>query len=252
MLSLQLEHIMVRYGKRIILKDITVSFCGGEMVAVIGCNGAGKTTLLKALKHIVKYSGSVSLTDETGQQYPMQDIAYVPQLGAVETRLTVFEIVLLGLVRNLQWQVTREQAERVMAMLTKLGLESLSDRSIADLSGGQKQLVFMAQALVSEPKVLVLDEPTSALDLRHQLIVMDLARQYTEEHQAITLFVVHDLMLAARYSQRVLLLEHAGIRMVDIPEKVLKSELLENVYHVALDVERNRAGFFNVIPLRPI
>ena len=118
------------------------------------------------------------------------------------------------------------------------------------LSGGQKQLVFMVQAFVSRPKVLLLDEPTSALDLPHQLVVMDLARKYTQENGAITLFVVHDLVLASRCSSR--LLHEGRIKAFDTAERVLLPYLLGDVYDVEASVERTLPGFLNVIPVRPL
>ena len=107
-------------------------------------------------------------------------------------------MVLLGMVKNLRWKVNDKQIEKVMDTLAELGLDSRGRKPVCSLSGGQKQLVFMAQAFVLRPKVLLLDEPTNALDLPHQLVVMGLARKYTQENGAITLFVVHDLMLASR------------------------------------------------------
>lgn len=161
-------------------------------------------------------------------------------------------MVLLGLVKGLRWKVTDEQIEKVMDTLAELGLDSLSRKPVCSLSGGQKQLVFMAQAFVSRPKVLLLDEPTSALDLRHQLVVMDLARKYTQENGAITLFVVHDLMLASRCSSRLLMLHEGRIKAFDTAERVLLPYLLGDVYDVEASVERTLPGFLNVIPVRPL
>lgn len=156
------------------------------------------------------------------------------------------------LVRDLGWKVTDEQMETVSDTLAELGLEPLSLKPVCSLSGGQKQLVFMAQAFVSHPKVLLLDEPTSALDLRHQLVVMDLARRYTRQSGAVTLFVVHDLMLASRYGSRLLMLHEGRIRAFDSAERVLMPYLLGDVYDVEACVERTPPGFLNVIPVRPL
>ena len=221
-------------------------------MAVVGRNGVGKTTLIKAIARLIKRSGDVALYDDKGNLFSDRDIAYVPQLESVTSRLTAFEMVLLGLVKDLRWKVTDEQIEKVADTLAELGLDSLSRKPVCSLSGGQKQLVFMAQAFVSRPKVLLLDEPTSALDLRHQLVVMDLARKYTRENGAITLFVVHDLMLASRYSSRLLMLHEGRIKAFDTAERVLHPHLLGDVYDVEASVERTRPGFLNVIPVRPL
>jgi len=179
----------------------------------------GKTTLIKAIARLIKRSGDVALYDDKGNLFSDRDIAYVPQLESVTSRLTAFEMVLLGLVKDLRWKVTDEQIEKVADTLAELGL---------------------------------LDEPTSALDLRHQLVVMDLARKYTRENGAITLFVVHDLMLASRYSSRLLMLHEGRIKAFDTAERVLHPHLLGDVYDVEASVERTRPGFLNVIPVRPL
>lgn len=120
------------------------------------------------------------LATENGKTLSNSAVAYVPQLTAVQSRLTVFEMVLLGLVNDLSLTVDGKTFDRVDAVLHAMHINELASEPVLSLSGGQKQLVFMAQAFVSSPRVLLLDEPTSALDLRHQLIVMQAARRYTE------------------------------------------------------------------------
>lgn len=251
MITLNLTDVSVAYGSRTILQPLSASFTGGTMTGIIGCNGAGKTTLLKAIHGTLPFSGNCILKDED-TVCTTQDIALIPQLGSVTTSLTVFEMVLLGLAGELGWKVTAEQEKRTLGMLDVLGMRDLAERQVRQLSGGQQQLVFMAQALVGRPKVLLLDEPTSALDLRHQLLVMDLARHYTKRYGAITLYVLHDLGLAARYSERLLLLQDGSMKLLDIPDHVLRPEILEQVYQVSVDVEKNSAGYVQVTPLRPL
>ncbi|WP_295641197.1 ABC transporter ATP-binding protein [uncultured Mailhella sp.] len=252
MLTLSIRNLSVKLSGKEVIRDVSATLHGGEMVAVIGRNGAGKTTLIKAIARLVRRSGEVLLHDDEGHVFSERDIAYVPQLESVTSRLTVFETVLLGLVKDLGWKVTDEQIETVTDTLLELGLDELSLKPVCSLSGGQKQLVFMAQAFVSRPRVLLLDEPTSALDLRHQLVVMDLARRYTRQSGAVTLFVVHDLMLASRYGNRLLMLHEGRIRAFDAAERVLMPYLLGDVYDVEACVERTPPGFLNVIPVRPL
>lgn len=255
MLQLQLEKVSVSYADRTVLRNVSTTFRGGRMTAVIGKNGAGKSTLMKAVagRSAVKKSGRVRLFDDAnGAEYSANDIAYLPQISSAHSRLTVFEMVLLGLVKELRWRVGDEQLAAVERVLEELQLTKLSGRPFNDLSGGQKQLVSMAQSLVSKPKVLLLDEPTSALDLRHQLIVMDLARTYVRTTGAIGIFVVHDLMLASRYGDWMMLLDEADIRLHDKPENVLLPDVLERVYQVEVNVEQNALGYVNVVPVKPL
>jgi iron complex transport system ATP-binding protein len=251
MLALEIHGLSVKYGGVTILDKISVDFSGGEMVAVIGKNGVGKTTFIKAVAGLLPHSGWKRL-DDGGTAYTDKAISYVPQMNSSSSRLTVFEMVLLGLVKDLRWKVGEEQLTKAESALNELGLAQLADQPFHKLSGGQKQLIFMAQSFISHPKVLLLDEPTSALDLRHQLIVMEQAKKYTRRTGAVTLFVVHDLMLAARYSDKMILIDDAGIRMQGTPEKVLFPDLLEEVYGVSVVVEKNSRGPFTIIPQVPL
>ena len=160
MLTLSIQNLSVHFSGNHVINDVSATLHGGEMVAVVGRNGVGKTTLIKAIARLIKRSGDVALYDDKGNLFSDRDIAYVPQLESVTSRLTAFEMVLLGLVKDLRWKVTDEQIEKVADTLAELGLDSLSRKPVCSLSGGQKQLVFMAQAFVSRPKVLLLDEPT--------------------------------------------------------------------------------------------
>lgn len=252
MLKLNIENIRVKYAERVVLNGISAQFRGGEMTSVIGKNGIGKTTLIKAIAKLIKHSGTVSLTDDKGSVYSASDMAYLPQMSTSDSKLTVFEMVLLGLVKHLRWRVSEEQIEQAAGVLKQLNLLHLSNQPFHQLSGGQKQLVSMARSLVSGPKVLLLDEPASALDIRHQLMVMDLARKYTKQTGAVTIFVEHDLTLAARYSDRMLLLDDAEITAFDTPEQVLRPDVLEKVYRVKVKVEKTSLGSLNVIPIEPL
>ncbi|MGN1209690.1 MAG: ABC transporter ATP-binding protein [Duodenibacillus sp.] len=251
MKTLTLSHVGVSFGRKEVLRGVDCSLQAGELVSIIGQNGCGKTTLLKAVAGILPYTGTICADDETPGLSP-ETVSYVPQLASVTSSLTVFEMVLLGLVRTLPWHIDAQTFERVDRTLHRMHIDSLADVPVRRLSGGQKQLVFMAQAFVREPKVLLLDEPTSALDLRHQLIVMNAARRYTDASRAVTLVVVHDLLTAARFSDRILLLDEGRVRVFDKPETVLDPDILSSVYRVDVSVENTRPGFLNVIPLKAL
>lgn len=248
-LRLELSGLAVTRGERTILADVSATLKGGEVVAIIGRNGCGKTTLLKAAAGLLPYSGKAELI-QNGRVLPRSHVAYLPQLAEVRSRLTVFEMVMLGLVRNLGWRVSDEVLEKVDRTLHLMHIERHANDPVASLSGGQKQLVFMAQAFVSDPKALLLDEPTSALDLRHQLIVMEAARGYARRTGAVVAAVVHDLFLAARFADRLLMIDEGRVRAWGTPEDVLTPDVLDEVYRVDAAVEKNSLGWLSVIPKR--
>lgn len=250
-LELRVENLNVGFGRRTVLRDISFTVHAGEFICLLGQNAAGKTTLFKAVSNLIASSGRVTLC-ENGKALPRSAIAYLPQLTQVQSRLTVFEMVMLGLGRRLSWRVTPDIFEWVDQTLHAMQISHLADRPVASLSGGQKQLVFMAQAFVSRPRVLLLDEPTSALDLRHQLIVMQAARSYAKTTGAAVLAIVHDLMLAARFSDKLLMLGDGTIRRFAAPAEVLTPEELAVVYRVEAAVERSQEGLLTVIPMTPL
>ena len=251
MIQMVLEKIAVSYGKTHILRDVSAQIDGAQLISVIGHNGCGKTTLLKAVAGLIKHSGVVSVSSN-GEYLPKSTIRYVPQLTTISSTLTVFEMVLLGLVKNLSWQVTPELFAKVDATLHALEINTLANIPINELSGGQRQLVFLAQAFISEPKVLLLDEPTSALDLRHQLVVMNTVKEYTQKNNVITMVIMHDLLTAARFSQQILLLENGTLSILDEPELVLQAQRLERIYNVSVSIEKTASNFLNVVPIKPL
>ena len=250
MLKMNLTDIKISYGKNNIIKNIQPEFYGGNVVSLIGPNGTGKTTLLKAIAHLIKYEGDIGVIGETGYKNFRDSFTYVPQMSVNNINLTVFEIVLLGRVRDLTWKIEKIHLNAVAEILDELNLSHLSCSKFSSLSGGQKQMVIMAQAMVSKPKILLLDEPTSALDLKHQLQIMETAKKYTKKTGSITVIVLHDIALAARYSDEILLLHDGYSIQQGIPEEVLKEELLEKIYGVELDISKSSRGFISITPIK--
>lgn len=250
MLKMNLTDIKISYGKNNIIKNIKAEFYGGNVVSLIGPNGTGKTTLLKAIAHLIKYEGDIGVIGETGYKNFRDSFTYVPQMSVNNINLTVFEIVLLGRVRDLTWKIEKIHLNAVAEILDELNLSHLSCSKFSSLSGGQKQMVIMAQAMVSKPKILLLDEPTSALDLKHQLQIMETAKKYTKKTGSITIIVLHDIALAARYSDEILLLHDGYSIQQGIPEEVLKEELLEKIYGVELDISKSSRGFISITPIK--
>ncbi len=252
MMILRLKDLSIALSGKEILRDIDGEFQAGEMIGILGQNGAGKTTLIRAIAGLVKYQkGQVQLLSK-GETFGREAIAYLPQMSASTGGLTVFEAVLLGLRNHLGWRVSNAQIQQVEAVLQKLEIGSLAQRRLDQLSGGQRQLVYLAQAFVSEPKVLLLDEPTSALDLRHQLVVMKAVQRYCRETGAIVMYVIHDLTLAARFSDRVMMLHEGAVQRLDVPAQVLTSAIIDPIYGISTLVERNCLDFVSVTPIEPL
>ncbi|MBD1557060.1 ABC transporter ATP-binding protein [Vibrio sp. S9_S30] len=252
MKQLLIQDLALHVGRKPVLKRVNAQFKGGEFSAILGPNGAGKTTLLKAVMGILPYTGEVRTTNENGKALSSTSFSYLCQLNKSSSQLTVIEVVLLGLVHQLSWRISEEQEQKAEIMLRELGLIELATRPFSQLSGGQQQLVSLAQALVSQPEVLLLDEPTSALDLKHQVQVLDLARQYTLANNTITIAVLHDLSLAARYCDHLILLNDGEVQHSGSPDCVLEPQKLSQIYQVHVDVGCCIHGHTHVTPVRPL
>ncbi|MVX57119.1 ABC transporter ATP-binding protein [Parasutterella muris] len=251
MATLQIDSLSCAYKGKPVLNCVHAEFSSGRLTAILGRNGAGKTTLIRCIAGLHDYCGKVRLTDKE-KVLDRSHIAYLPQLEKITSSLTAFETILLGLTKQLTWKVSQEQLQKVSDVIRELKLEALADTPVKSLSGGQKQLVFLAQAFVSEPKILLLDEPTSALDIRHQLVVMDTVAKYCKEKDAIALFVIHDLMLASRYSDSILFLHDGKVHALDRPENVLHSSVIDPIYQIESLIEKNSLGLTTLTPIRPL
>ena len=220
-MSLRVEALDVRIGRHHVVRGVDARAQAGACVALLGRNGAGKTSFVRGLAGLLPATGQSWLDgdrlDTLAPAVRAQRIGYVPQgSGPAGVQLTTFDLILLALNGGRGgWRVPPEHLARVEQVIALLHLEHLAQRMPADMSGGQRQMVALAAALVHRPRLLLLDEPTSALDLANQLRLLELVRAYTRREGIVTLMVLHDLNMATRYADQVMMLRggelvHAG------------------------------------------
>lgn len=237
-----IAHLAAGYGGREIIADLSVqALAPGQITALLGPNGSGKSTLLKTLAGLVPMRrGAVTLGSRDlarmGIALRARHLAYVPQSLPAAVHLRVLESVLVA--ANAQPGPARTGgADAVRALLQRLDIEHLALHYLDELSGGQKQLVGLAQALIRKPRILLLDEPLSALDLNYQFHVMNLLRQETAAHRLITIIVLHDINIALRYAGQVLMIRNGALAAEGPPRQVIQPATLAEVYGVSARIE---------------
>ncbi|SMF76340.1 iron complex transport system ATP-binding protein [Tistlia consotensis] len=246
---LRLAGFSVARAAHRIVRDLDARIEGPGLVAVCGPNGAGKSTLLAALAGHLPHRGSALLD---GRAPESGDLAYLPQATRVGAGLTVLETVLLGRIDHLRWTVRPGDIRAAVEALQVLHLAHLAERRLDRLSGGQQQLVFVAQRLVRRPRLLLLDEPTSALDLNRQMILLEELQAYLLARNAIAVVALHDLSLAARFAATVLLMKAGRLVSCGSPAGVLTRETIEVVYGIRAELLTASSGQTVVVPLGPI
>ena len=252
------EGLRFAYGSQPVLDGIDVDEeSPGRITALIGPNAAGKSTFLRCLAGLLHGKGAVRIGEHAVSSLRpaqrAQIVSYLPQDLPNTAALTVFEAVLVA-HRQTQpsWRVDQQDIEAVSGVLRRLGLEDLAVRNLSELSGGQRQLVAVGQALATEARVLLLDEPTSSLDLHHQLELLTLVADLATEREMTVVVAIHDLNLAARFADRVLVLHGGRIAARGTPAEVLTPDLLRTVYRVEAKVLHDDTGIPLVVPLQAI
>lgn len=248
MSTLDILGLRVSYGTREILRGVEArGLQRGSVTALLGPNGSGKSTMLKALAGLVPASLELQFDGADLARLPLAErgkrVVYMPQALPRPVRLSVFESVLIAAhARHRDAQAL----ERVAHLLRHLGIEHLANQTLDTLSGGQRQLAGLAQALVRRPRILLLDEPLSALDLNYQFHVMDLLRRETREHGLITIVVLHDINIALRHTDRALLLKQGRVLACGAPAEVICEDTLAQAYGVRARVSGLELGMAHI------
>ncbi len=254
---LAFEDVSVAAGGRTLLSGLDFALRRGEVVGLIGRNGVGKTTLLRVATAVLPpVKGRVRIEgraiDDLSRRALARRVALVPQDLHVLFPFRVGELVLMGRAPHHSLLGLESQADERLARaaLERLGLGDLADREITTLSGGERQLVLFARALVQEPALLLLDEPTAFLDLRHRVDVLREVRAFARAGGA-ALVVSHDLSLAARTCDRVLLLGEGGILADGPPAEALQPDALRRAFDIEATTFVAPDGALVVVPRVP-
>lgn len=233
-MELILKNIKVKYGEKEVLKSFDYQFRPG-IYGLLGKNGAGKSTLLHAIRNKPDFpwKGEVTFNNQPLSDQVIKDkLSYLPQGNDFGSALTVEQTLLMGLYNELGWRISREQRTRIKDCIhqleRQLGTNNLAHKKISELSGGQRQLIFLAQCLLKQPKILLLDEPCTHLDIRNQILFI---KSMQEIENTIIISTMHEINLAIQHIDTIIFLDQGTISYSG-ESKLITPQILQQVYGV--------------------
>ncbi|MBO4569333.1 MAG: ABC transporter ATP-binding protein [Candidatus Methanomethylophilaceae archaeon] len=240
-MQVETEGMSFSYKDKKVLESVSLRFGEGEVVSIIGPNGVGKSTFLHCLNRLLAPSeGSVMVDGRDVSEFSLKELArimgYVPYSPASNFPLSVIDMVIMGRHPYSRIGSAKDDLKAAHKILEELDIEDLAFRPFAELSAGQRQKVMIARGLVQDPKVLLLDEPTANLDIKHQMEVAGLLRDLSRADGLSVVMVSHELNIAAKYSDRMVLLCKGEVFTAGSPWEVLTPENIRAVYEVDADV----------------
>jgi len=240
---IKIQSICVAYGSKTVLQDVSLEIAPGEILALIGPNGAGKTTFVRATSGTVSLAAGQICVD--GQDLShlstaerARILSVVPQARQLGGAYTVKQAVMMGRTAYMSWLGRESESDQaaVELALKQANLEEFSQRSIAQLSGGEQQRVLLARALAQSTPVLLLDEPTNHLDLQHQTNLLSLIKKLTEEKQLAVMMAMHDLNLVSFFADKVALLVDGQLICSGTPQDVLQTDNISKAYQTPVEI----------------
>lgn len=239
-ISIKAEDLGVSYGSHVVWEHIDLEMKEPGLVSILGPNGVGKSTFMYTINKILEPThGRVTIDGKDVMDMSFKDIAksvaYVPQASGETFSMTVMDTVLMGRYPHSGYSVTMNDMEIAAKCLTMVQMGDYAMRNFNELSAGQHQRVMIARGLAQEPQLLMLDEPTSNLDIYHQIHTMRMLRDIAHQRGIIVLVICHDLNIASRFSDRIIMFCKGKVHSDGTAEEVLTSQTIRDVYKVEAD-----------------
>ena len=237
-MSISVENISFSYTKeREILKNVSFKLKDSESLFILGPNGTGKTTLLKCINHILKPTGGkVFINNKDNALLSSYEraktIGYVPQYNNNVFSMNVIDTIMMGRIAFAGHKIKSSDKDIVFELIERLNLQKFAFKNINQMSGGERQRVFIARALAQEPKVMILDEPTSSLDLKNQMFTLELITDLAKKQNLSVIMTIHDLNLASLFADNIMILKDSEVYAYGKPIDILTEENVKNVYGV--------------------
>lgn len=249
-LDFQAQSLSLAYEDHEVIHELSLAIPSGQITALVGPNGSGKSTLLKGLARLMRPTyGAVYLDSQAIHRLPTKQVArrlaMLPQRPEAPDGLTVRELVAFGRFPHQGFfgVLTQEDDAKIDQALEITGIAALADQSLGELSGGQRQLAWVAMALAQDTQLLLLDEPTTFLDMAHQIEVLDVLKRLNQAHGRTIVMVLHDLNMAARYSSHMVVIREGKLLSQGTPWDIMQPEVLAAAFDVEATILRDpRSG----------
>lgn len=248
---IKVNNLSFAYGKKEILKDISLSINAGEITTILGENGCGKSTLLNLLSKHLKYkSGNIIVNGKEIKEIPFRHFsrmaALVSQHNTAPDSLTVRELVAYGRIPYAHTKEHYKNTHYIDKALEETGLTQLQDQLVSSLSGGQMQRVWIAMAIAQNTKLLFLDEPTTFLDMKHQVEVLRLVKELNQKNGLTVVMILHDINQAIHFSDKVIALKDGNVYFAGKPQEFVTSKHVKEVYGMELTMIQKEEETFVV------
>ncbi|MDR1630875.1 MAG: ABC transporter ATP-binding protein [Oscillospiraceae bacterium] len=252
------KNLNVKYEKHEVIPDFSFEVVQGEILSILGPNGSGKSTILNAIAKFIAHQDGVIYLEgsdmaKMGVKAVAKRLSVLAQVNQSPEDFTVRDLIYYGRLPHKKWYEQKNEKDDCVIewAIGQTNLSALADKRVVTLSGGERQRVWIALALAQEPKVLMLDEPTTYLDICHQIEVLELLKDLNKRLGLTIVMVLHDLAHAARYSDRVVVLQNGSMVADGRPEEVLTKELIREVYHVDAYIATDEClGGFCILPVK--
>ncbi len=253
-MTLEIKDLRFGYRNREVVKDLSLSIGDGEMISLMGRNGAGKTTLLRLIAgFLTPSSGSIAIDGKPVGEMKLTErasyMAYIPQITRSAFPYSVRTSILMGASNRfpLFRSPGEKEEKRVDEIIELLQIGNLADRNMENISGGERQLVLIARALLQDARLLILDEPTSFLDYSNQILVLEKIGELVKQGYSC-IYSTHNPELALMHSTRVVVMKNGTVSFDGAPDSLVGNDVLSDVYGRRIDVIRTERGNIVCVP----